>query len=133
MIVGIHEELEVLSEWVVAVVVVALNGRILDRANHSLDLTIGPGVVHLGQPVLDVVFSADAAEDVREGIRIRLAVRELNAVVRQNEWIRYGTARIRSRRNCAASIWPALSTIRTKANLLVRSIGTSRDSLPLQC
>ena len=45
-------------------------------------------------------------------------------------WMRYGTASIRSRRNPAASILPALSTRRTKANLLVRSMATNSRSLP---
>lgn len=130
MVVGIHEELEVVSELIVAVVVVALDRRVLDRAVHPLDLAIGPGMVHLGQPVLDVVLGTDAAEDVCEGIGILLAVGELNAVIRQDDVDAVGTARIRSRKNCAASILPALSTRRTKANLLVQSIATNRYSLP---
>ena len=68
-----------------AVVVIALDHRVLDRAVHPLDLTIGPRMVHLGQPVLDVVLGANAAEDVREGIGVLLAVGELNAIIRQDD------------------------------------------------
>ena len=47
------------------VVVVELDGGVLDGAVHSLGLPIGPRMVGLGQPVLDVVGDADAVEDVR--------------------------------------------------------------------
>ena len=52
------------SKLVVALVVVAFDRRVLDRAVHSLDLPIGPGMVHLGQAMIDVVFVADPIEDV---------------------------------------------------------------------
>ena len=40
----------------------AFNGVLLDGAVHPLDQTVGPGVVRLGEPVLDVVFLADHVE-----------------------------------------------------------------------
>ena len=40
MIVGIHEQVKMRSELVVAVVVVALDGGVLDRAVHPFDLTV---------------------------------------------------------------------------------------------
>src|SRR5215212_9093749 len=43
-IVGRHEVDEVLPEIVMAVVVEALDGRVLDGAVHSLDLTVRPGI-----------------------------------------------------------------------------------------
>lgn len=42
VVVGIHEELQVISELIVTVVVVAFDRRVLDRAVHPLDLAVGP-------------------------------------------------------------------------------------------
>ena len=64
VVVGIQEELEVRPELIVAVVVVAFDGRVLEGAVHSLDLSIGPRVVGLCQAVLDVVLAADPLEHV---------------------------------------------------------------------
>src|SRR5437588_9812839 len=41
------------SELVVAVIVIAVDGRLFDRAVHPLDLPIGPWVMGLGQAMLD--------------------------------------------------------------------------------
>src|SRR5215475_9717430 len=46
------------SKLVMGFVVEALDGRILDGAVHPLDLAIGPGVLGLGQTMIDVVASA---------------------------------------------------------------------------
>ena len=73
MIVGIHEQVQMRSELVVAVVVVALDRRVLDCAVHPLDLTVGPGMVHLGEPMLDAMLVADAIEDVLAVVDISLA------------------------------------------------------------
>jgi hypothetical protein len=43
------------SELIVSLVEVALNGGILDSAVHPLDLTVGPGVLGLCQPMIDVI------------------------------------------------------------------------------
>lgn len=85
MVVGIHEELEVIPELLVAVVVVAFDGRVLDRAVHSLDLTVGPGMVHLGQPVLDVVLGTDTIKDVLAVPDVSLARGKLDAIVGQDD------------------------------------------------
>lgn len=44
------------------VVVVSLDGRVLDRAVRSLDLTIGPKMIDLGEAMLDAVFLTSQAE-----------------------------------------------------------------------
>ena len=49
------------------VIMVGLHRGVLDRAIHPLGLTVGPWVVGLDQPVLDVVFEADAAKDLAAG------------------------------------------------------------------
>ena len=113
------------AELVVAVVVEPLHGGVLDRAVHSLDLTIRPGMFHLGQPVLNPMFPADAAEDVLHCEDVALAVGELDAVVGEEgmEPIRSGGDQI-ARGDCAAAIFPAFSASPAKANLLVRSMAT---------
>jgi hypothetical protein len=62
VIVGIQEELQMGAQLVVAGVVIAAHGRVLEGAVHPLDLTVGPGVVGLGQPVLDPVPLAGVVE-----------------------------------------------------------------------
>ncbi len=64
VIVGVDEDLKVLPELVMAVVVIAFDGGVLDGAVHSLDLSVGPGMVRLGEPVLDAVLAADLVEAV---------------------------------------------------------------------
>lgn len=46
----------------VIVVVVALHRGVFDRPVHPLDLSVGLGVVRLGQPVLDPTGLADHVE-----------------------------------------------------------------------
>ena len=46
-------------QLVVSVVVVALDGRVLDGSVHPLDLPICPWMVEFRQPVLDPVGPAD--------------------------------------------------------------------------
>src|SRR5215216_4678928 len=62
VVVGFQKELEVRPELVVAVVVIAPDGRVFEGPVHPLDLTIGPGVIGLGEPVLDVVLRAGVLE-----------------------------------------------------------------------
>ena len=62
-VVGIDEFGVVLLQLRVIVVVKALDCGFLDGPVHSLDLTVGPGVLHLGQAMLDAVRVADAIED----------------------------------------------------------------------
>jgi hypothetical protein len=47
VIVGVDEALEVLPQFVVAALVVAFDGGVLDGAVHPLDLAIGPWVVRV--------------------------------------------------------------------------------------
>lgn len=61
-VVGGDEVVEMAAELVVAVVVVALDGRVLDRAVHPFDLTVGPRMVRLGQPMLDAMALAGPIE-----------------------------------------------------------------------
>jgi len=49
-------------QLIVAFVVEAFDGRLLDGAVHPFDLPVGPWMVRLGEPVLDVVGLADHVE-----------------------------------------------------------------------
>jgi hypothetical protein len=51
--------------------IVAFDGRILDGAVHSLDLAVRPGMLGLGQPMIDIIEGAGVFEGMREE---RLAV-----------------------------------------------------------
>src|ERR1700680_1928797 len=50
------------SELVVRLIVIAVDGRLLDGAIHSLDLAIRPRMVGFCQAVLDAIGSADLVE-----------------------------------------------------------------------
>ena len=61
-VVGCHKVREVRAQLVVAVVMVPFDSGLLDRAVHPLDLTIRPGMVRLGKPMLDPICLADHVE-----------------------------------------------------------------------
>lgn len=54
--------LEMGSKLIMAIMVEALDGRVLDRAVHALDLAVGPWMLRLCQLVFDIV---DLASDLR--------------------------------------------------------------------
>lgn len=83
-VVGFDEVLEVPSQLVVAVVVEALDGGVLDGAVHPLHLSVGPRMIDFGEPVLDAVLVANPVEDVVERIFVTRVIGELDAVVRQH-------------------------------------------------
>lgn len=56
VVIGIDEVREVLLQLVVAVIVIAFDGRLLDGPVHPLHLSVGPEVLDFGQPVFDTVF-----------------------------------------------------------------------------
>jgi len=71
----------------VVFVVEAFDRRVLDRAVHPLNLTIGPRVVGLGQSVLDPIRLADHVETHRpgvDGVPIAGLLGELDTVVSEN-------------------------------------------------
>ncbi len=60
--VGVDEVGKMLFQLCVIVVVEALDGRFLDGSVHPLDLSVGPGVRHLGQAMLNAVIGGFYAE-----------------------------------------------------------------------
>ena len=78
-IIGVDEVLEMAAQLVVVVIVEAFDGCFLDGSVHALDLSVGPGMLDLGEPVLDLMLAADTVEDVVEGIAMPFLVGELDA------------------------------------------------------
>ena len=58
-VIGGDEVAEVSSQLIVAVVVVALDGGLLDGPVHAFDLPVGPGMIRLCQPMFDAVQKTD--------------------------------------------------------------------------
>ena len=70
-----------------ALVVKAFDGCLLNRAVHPLDLTVGPRMLRLGKPVLDVISFADHVEAYLArpgGVTVARLLGELDAVVGQD-------------------------------------------------
>ena len=75
------------AEPIVAVVVVSLDDRVLDRPVHALDLAVGPWMVRFGEPMLDPVGLADHVEAHWPGIdRVSVSwlICELDSIVCQD-------------------------------------------------
>ena len=66
------------------IVMISPDGGLFDCPVHALDLSVGPGMVHLCQPVFDLMVCANTIEDVFEGKPILLAIGELDAVIGQD-------------------------------------------------
>ena len=70
----------------VAVVVVSLQGGVLDRAVHLFDLSVSPRMVGLGEPVFVAVFTAGLVEAMDRNsccpaVAVLWQVGELDAVI----------------------------------------------------
>ena len=100
-IVGSDEVGEVISQLIVVVVMEAFDSGVLDCPVHPLDLAIRPGVFDLGEPVLDLMLAANAAEDVLEGVKVAFVIGELNAVVGQHniDGVRHGCNQVAQERS----------------------------------
>ncbi len=71
VVVGVDEVVEAGFKSPIAVIVIAFDGSFLDRAVHPFDLAIGPRMLDLGEPVLDLIFFAPHVEHVRHAGRCR--------------------------------------------------------------
>lgn len=85
-VVGSEEVVQVRFELVVGVVEVALDRSALDGSVHALDLSVGPGMVGLGQPVFDSVQKTEPVEEMATEARgwplpVLGQIGELDAVV----------------------------------------------------
>ena len=98
-------------------IMVRFDRRVLDRAVHSLGLTIGPRMIGLGQLMSYAVLDAGAAEDVEadeDTVRPRPILRQIgesDAIVGEHrvDLMREGKASMACSRKAAAFIFPALS------------------------
>lgn len=79
-----------------AVIMKALNGGLLDHVVHALDLTVGLGMLNLGEPVFDVVLIADPVEDMVEGVLVVRQVGEPDAIIGEHgvDGIRHGSDQV---------------------------------------
>lgn len=78
-----------LTQLVAAIVVIAYDCRFFECSIHSFDLAVRPGMIGLGQAMLDAVLAAAQTKHVRRISRGRTVpvlgqIGELNAVVGQD-------------------------------------------------
>lgn len=109
-------------ELSVCLIMVALDGRVLDRAVHSLNLAIDSVMVHLYQAMLDPVLRANPVEDVLHRIAILFTVCELDIVVGEDRVDPVGQRRDEIAQELGS---PAFFPSRTTANLEVRSMAAN--------
>lgn len=97
-VVGSDEVTEMVAELLMAAVVEAMGGGFLDGPVHALNLAIGPGMLGLGQAVIDVALGAGVLEgmspealtighgllDLGDGVAPATRCREMDAVVSEN-------------------------------------------------
>src|SRR6516225_7861137 len=74
------------SSLIVSIIMVTLDGRFLDRAVHALDLTIGPRMLDLGQPMFDANLLAAQIEHMcrvscRRAVRVSWWESELGPII----------------------------------------------------
>lgn len=87
------------AQLIMTVVVIPFDGSVRDRAVHSLDLAVGPGVVGFRQPVLNSIGVADHIEAHWSGIGsvpVPGLLGELDAVICENsvDLVRHGFAHV---------------------------------------
>ena len=113
------------------VVVVSLDGGVLDRAVHPLDLAVGPRMIWLGEPMLDAVSPTGAVERMapQHGgwtITVSGQVGELDAVIGENRMDDVGHGGDKRFEKGVTIAMSALSNNFAKANFDVRSMATKR-------
>ncbi len=117
-IVCVDEVEEVAFKLVMAIVVIALDGRFLDGPVHALDLTVRPRMTDLGETVLDAVLLASHVEHVRHissrwPVGVTWREGELNAVVGKHrmDFVRDGfdESDEKSRSGCSAGLLDQLN------------------------
>ena len=135
-VVGIDEVAQVGAQLVVVVVMIAFDGGVLNGSVHSLDLTISPGMVWLGQPMFDAVLAANLVEAVhpiarRPAVAVARQVCELDPVVGENRMQaigRRGDQRFEESDSRAAI--GLLMQLHESGSFEVLSMPTNRWSLP---
>ena len=94
-VVGIDEVGKMLAQFIVVVIVIAMNGRLFDGAVHAFDLAIGPRMPWFGAPVINVVSGTSTLKgmapeqlsfrphlpDISRSPTLPRRIGELNAIV----------------------------------------------------
>ena len=115
-----------------AVVVEAFDGCLLDGAVHPLDLSVGPRVVRLREPVLDIVRFADRVEAHLArpgGVAVARLLGELNAIVRQDGVypVRHGCQQVFEELPCC----PAISLVDELGDRkFARAVDADKQAMP---
>jgi hypothetical protein len=73
-----------LFQVVMGLAVILFHGVVFERAVHAFHLTIRPGMVGFGQPMVDGILITDAIKDMVKCLYIALAGGELDAVIGQH-------------------------------------------------
>src|SRR5579862_2412301 len=106
-VVGLDEVSEVVAELFVGVVVEPPDGSVLDGAVHAFDLAMGPRMLWLGQPVIDVGEGTGVFESSPPSSHPRAA------------WVRspgHAAARPPASPSAMARTVPCISAVRHVAN-----------------
>ena len=95
VVVGVDEVVEMRGQLGVAVVMIAFDRGFLDRPVHPFHLSVGPGMLDLGETVLDAVLATAHVEHVRDvlcrgAVGVARREGELDAVVGQYRVDRVG-------------------------------------------
>lgn len=72
------------TKLLMGVVEIAIDCRVLQRAVHPLHLPVRPGMVGLGQPMLNPMLGTNAVKQQRKGVTVALAVGKLDAIIRED-------------------------------------------------
>ena len=83
-IIGHQEGMQMLFQVVMGLVVILFHGGLFERPVHPFDLAIGPGMVGLGQPMVNPMLMTHAIKEMVKGVHIACAIRELDAVIGQH-------------------------------------------------
>jgi hypothetical protein len=78
------EGVEMFLQVLMGLVIVFLHDGLFEGAIHPLNLAVRPRMLHLGQPVLNALLTADTLEDMPEGVLVAASVGKLDAVVGQH-------------------------------------------------
>ena len=116
-----------MAKLVVAVVVIAPNGRLLEVSIHPLDLPVGPRMIWLRHPMLDPVRSTEQIEHMgsppgRRPLTVLRQVAELNAVIGENRVDRVRDNRDQVLQECGRGV-----PVRLLMELRERKLRSSMD------
>src|ERR671918_2353218 len=83
-VIGHQEGLQMRFQVVMGLVVILFHGGVFERAVHPFHLSIRPGMVGFGEPMVDAILLTDAIKNMLKGVYIALTISELDAVISQH-------------------------------------------------